>query len=78
MLSTVGMCDQAVAAYKKYGDIKCAVNTCVQLRQWGTAVELAQKYKMPQVNALLNKHAQHLLQEGKLPEAIELQKKAGR
>jgi WD repeat-containing protein 35 len=67
-----------VLAYKKYGDFKQAVNTCVNLRQWGTAVELAQKYKMPQVNALLNKHAQHLLMEGKLPEAVELQKKAGR
>lgn len=78
MLATVGMCDQAVVAYKKFGDVKSAVNTCVNLRQWGQAVELAQKYKMPQVNALLSKHAQHLLQEGKLPEAVELQKKAGR
>lgn len=78
MLSTIGMCDQAVAAYLKLGDVKSAVNCCVNLRQWGQAVELAQKYKMPQINALLSKHAAHLLQEGKLPEAIELQKKAGR
>lgn len=78
MLATVGMCEQSVAAYLKLGDVKSAVSTCIGLRQWGLAVELAQKYKMPQISALLSKHAAHLLQEGKLPEAIELQKKAGR
>ena len=78
MLATVGVCDQAVAAYLKMGDVKSAVTTCINLRQWGLAVELAQKYKMPQISALLSKHAAQLLQEGKLPEAIELQKKAGR
>lgn len=78
MLATVGMTEKAVEAFKKCGDVKSAVSTCVSLRQWGLAVELAQKYKMPSVNALLNKHAAHLLQEGKLPEAVELQKKAGR
>lgn len=72
------MCDQAVAAYLKLGDVKSAVNTCVNLKQWGQAVELAQKYKMPQIGALLGKHAAHLLQDGRLPEAIELQRKAGR
>ena len=78
MLATVGMTEKAVEAFKKCGDVKSAVSTCVSLRQWGLAVELAQKYKMPSVNTLLNKHAAHLLQEGKLPEAVELQKKAGR
>lgn len=78
MLSSVGMCNQAVAAYLKMGDVKSAVNTCVSLKQWGQAVELAQKYKMPQIGALLEKHASHLLQEGRLPEAVELQRKAGR
>jgi WD repeat-containing protein 35 len=78
MLSTVGLTEKSVEAFKKCGDIKSAVNTCVRLRQWGLAVELAQKYKMPSVNALLNKHAAQLLEEGKLPEAVELQKKAGR
>uniref|UniRef100_A0A182JMK3 IFT121-like zinc finger domain-containing protein n=1 Tax=Anopheles atroparvus TaxID=41427 RepID=A0A182JMK3_ANOAO len=38
------------------------------------AVELRQKYKMPQINTLLGKHAAQLLQEGKLPEAIEMQR----
>lgn len=78
MFASVGMCDQAVTAYLKLGDVKSAVNTCVNLKQWGQAVDLAQKYKMPQIGALLGKHAAHLLQEGRLPEAVELQRKAGR
>lgn len=78
MLASVGMCNQAVNAYLKQGDIKAAVDTCVNLKQWGTAVELAQKYKMPQVNTLLSQHAVQLLQEGRLFEAIELKRKAGR
>lgn len=78
MLASVGMCDQAVAAYLRQGDVKSAVNTCVNLKQWGQAVELAQKYKMPQISALLGKHAAQLLQEGRLFEAIELKRKAGK
>ncbi|XP_065368949.1 WD repeat-containing protein 35 [Calliphora vicina] len=78
MLASVGMCSEAVNAYLKLGDPKSAVNTCVNLRQWGQAVELAQKFKMPQVSVLLSKHAAQLLKDGRLPEAIELQKKAGR
>ncbi|XP_034481255.1 WD repeat-containing protein 35 [Drosophila innubila] len=78
MLVSVGMCSEAVQAYLKFGDQKAAVNACVNLRQWGQAVELAQKFQMPEVNALLSKHAAQLLNEGRLPESIELQRKAGR
>lgn len=78
MLASVGMCNQAVVAFLRQGDIKSAVNTCVNLKQWGQAVELAQKYRMPQISALLGKHAAQLLQEGRLFEAIELKRKAGK
>lgn len=78
MFASVGMSEQSVSCYLKLEDVKLAVNTCVNLRQWGQAVELAQKYKMPQIGVLLEKHATQLLQEGRLPEAVELQRKAGR
>lgn len=78
MLESVGCCNQAVMAYLKFGDVRAAVNACVNLRNWAQAVELAQKYEMPQVGVLLDKHAAQLLKEEKLPEAIELQRKAGR
>ncbi|XP_030387357.1 WD repeat-containing protein 35 [Scaptodrosophila lebanonensis] len=78
MLASVGMCSEAVEAFLKFGDQKAAVNACVNLRQWGLAVELAQKYQMPEVNTLLSQHATQLINEDRLAEAIELQKKAGR
>ncbi|XP_037949951.1 WD repeat-containing protein 35 [Teleopsis dalmanni] len=77
MLASVGMCSEAVNAYLKFGDYKAAIDTCVNLRQWGKAVDLAQKYKMPEVNALLDKHAAQLIKEDRIPEAIELKKNAG-
>lgn len=78
MLASVGLCEVAVKAYIRLGDVKEAVNCCVNLRQWGLAVELAQKFKMPQIGGLLGKHAAQLLQDGRLHEAVELQRKAGR
>ncbi|XP_011196664.1 WD repeat-containing protein 35 [Zeugodacus cucurbitae] len=77
MLASVGMCTEAVKAYLKMGDPKSAVNACVNLRQWGEAVQLARKFDMPQIGELLCKHATQLIKEDRLPEAIELQKKAG-
>lgn len=78
MLASVGLCEEAVKAYVRLGDVKAAVNCCVNLRQWGPAVELAQKYQMPQIGGLLGKHAAQLLEDGRLHEAVELQRKAGR
>lgn len=78
LLASVGMCEEAVAAYERQGDIKAAVGCCVNLRQWGTAVDLAQKFKLSQVGTLLGKHAAQLLEDGRLHEAVELQRKAGR
>lgn len=72
------MCSEAVQAYLKLGDAKAAVDTCVKLRQWGQATDLAQRFQMPEVGVLLNQHATQLLREDRLPEAIELQRKAGR
>lgn len=78
MLTSVGLCEEAVKAYIRSGDVKAAVNCCVNLRQWGKAVELAQQYSMPQIGGLLGKHAAQLLEDGRLHEAVELQRKAGR
>lgn len=76
MLTSVGMCSQAVAAYIRYGDVKLAVDTCVRLNHWDQAVELAKTYRMAQIGELLHKYANHLLSNGKRLQAIELYKKA--
>ncbi|KAJ3091801.1 WD repeat-containing protein 35 [Quaeritorhiza haematococci] len=73
---TVGMCDQAVAAVLKAGDIKAAVDICVHLNQWNTAVELAEIHKSKEIETLLAKYASYLLEKDKLLNAIELYRKA--
>ena len=52
-------------------------DTCVNLNQWHSAVELATKFNQPtQISSLLAKYAQHLLDENKILQAIELYRKA--
>ena len=54
-----------------------AIDTCVNLNQWHKAVELATKFNQPnQISSLLAKYAQHLLDENKILQAIELYRKA--
>ncbi|KAI8616049.1 WD repeat-containing protein 35 [Chytriomyces sp. MP71] len=73
---TVGLCDQAVAAFIKAGDVKSAIDTCIQLNKWNTAVELAETHRFQGIEALLAKYAAQLLEQGKRITAIELYRKA--
>ncbi len=77
MFASVGMGRQAVEAFVKSGKVSAAVDTCVALNQWHDAVELATKHNQPtQISTLLSKYAQHLLDEDKLLQAVELYRKA--
>ncbi|KAL3151657.1 hypothetical protein ABBQ38_012645 [Trebouxia sp. C0009 RCD-2024] len=73
---SVGLCQQAAAAYIKGGDVKRAVDCCVALSQWDQAVALAQQYSIPQVHSLLFKYAAMLLDQQKTMEAVQLYRKA--
>lgn len=76
--TTVGLCQQAVNAYLRQGDVKTAVDTCVLLNQWDLAVTLAQQQNFQQIEGLLAKYAQHLLDKNKKLEAVQLYRKANR
>ena len=77
MFASVGMGKQAVEAYLKCSNYTAAIDTCVQLNHWHQAVELAKQYNQPtQISSLLAKYAQHLLDEDKTFQAIELYRKA--
>lgn len=76
LMASVGMCHQAVTAYVKYGDVKQAVETCVRLNHWDRALELAKTYKMAAIGELMTKYANHLLQNNKRLQAVELYRKA--
>ncbi len=58
------------------GQIKEAIDCCVQLNQWNTAIDLAKTHNIKEIDSLLAKYAQYLLEKNKLINAIELYKKA--
>eukprot|EP00927_Polykrikos_kofoidii_P070639 TRINITY_DN67050_c0_g1_i1.p1 TRINITY_DN67050_c0_g1~~TRINITY_DN67050_c0_g1_i1.p1 ORF type:complete len:1238 (+),score=226.96 TRINITY_DN67050_c0_g1_i1:119-3832(+) len=76
--TSVGLCEQAVQAFLRFGDVKTAVDTCVMLNQWDLAVNLAQQQNFQQIETLLAKYAQHLLDKNKKIEAVQLYRKANR
>ena len=57
------------------GEPQKAVDCCVLLSQWDQAVQLAQQYNIPQVQALLFKYAAMLLEQGKTMAAVQLYRK---
>jgi WD repeat-containing protein 35 len=73
---SVGLCAQAVTAFLKGGDVKAAIDCCVLLNQWNQAVELAEKNNFQQIEAVLSKYANYLLEKEKPLQAIELYRKA--
>ena len=76
MFASVGLCEQAVSAFMKTGEVRQAIDTCVTLNQWDSAVKLARENKHEEINSLLAKHAALLLEENKTLDAIELYRKA--
>ncbi|KAI8896383.1 WD repeat-containing protein 35-like protein [Globomyces pollinis-pini] len=73
---SVGLSEPAFNAYMKIGDITSAVNACVYLNQWNTAVELAEIHHFKEIEGLLMKYATYILSRNKKKEAIELYRKA--
>ncbi|KAK3238460.1 WD repeat-containing protein 35 [Cymbomonas tetramitiformis] len=73
---SVGLCEHAVIAFQKGADIKAAIDCCVLLNQWDQAVELAEKNDFGQIEAVLSKYANYLLEKQKPLQAVELYRKA--
>lgn len=63
---SVGLCNEGVTAFLKAGDTKRAIDCCVLLNQWDQAVQLAQAHNFPQIEQLLAKYANHLLEKEKV------------
>lgn len=73
---SVGLVELAVPALLKAGEPRMAVDACIHLHQWDSAVVLAEKNNLPEVNTYLAKYAAHLVEGGRVAQAIELYKKA--
>ncbi|XP_064480178.1 WD repeat-containing protein 35-like [Ornithodoros turicata] len=76
MFASVGMCSQAVEAYKRCNKVKAAIDICVTLNEWNTAIDLAKAHNIREIDSILAKYAQHLLEENKILSAVELYRKA--
>ena len=77
-LQSIGICDEAVDAFLKVGNVKRALDCCVLLNQWAKAVELAEKYNFVAVEGLLTTYANQLLERKKKLECVELYRRANR
>ncbi|KAH9492608.1 WD repeat-containing protein 35 [Bulinus truncatus] len=77
MFGSVGLSEQAVEAFTKCNRVKAAIDCCVHLNQWNTAIELAKAHNVREIDMLLAKYAQHLLEKKKVLDAISLYRKAG-
>ncbi|PWU89489.1 putative intraflagellar transport protein 122B [Trypanosoma cruzi] len=77
MLFAVGLGDEASRAFLAAGEARLAVAGCVQLHQWDSAVAIAEAHKLKDILPQLARHMKSLIESERLPEAIELYRKAG-
>lgn len=56
--------------------MKAALDACMTLHQWNMAVELSQQIQVPDIATKLVSHAERLLSQSKISDAVELFRKA--
>lgn len=71
-LESMGLSKESVKAYVKANKIEMAINVCVMMCEWKLAIDLANEYKIPRIDTLLDKYVQHLIKENKFVETVEV------
>ena len=72
----VGMCQEAVLAYSKRGNIKKAMETYIENNKWGEAVELSRDNDFYYMEQLTNKFGSEFIKNGRKLDLVELYNKA--
>jgi WD repeat-containing protein 35 len=72
----IGMVDEAVKAYVKYGNITKALEIYVSNNKWGEAIELSRKNDFINMEQLTNKFSYEFIKSGRRLDLIELYNKA--
>ena len=75
---SVGLCEPSMEAQMRAGDVKAAIDVCVELNEWDHAMSLAEQHSFQEIDALLGKYASYLLEKEKRIEAIDLFRKANK
>ncbi|OQR74556.1 WD repeat domain 35 [Tropilaelaps mercedesae] len=79
MFESVGMCDEAVHCFVNSGAHTRAMEVCIELNEWKTAVELARDHgQVADVSGLLAKYARQFIEKDNILSAVELYRRAGR
>ncbi|VDM42438.1 unnamed protein product, partial [Toxocara canis] len=74
-----GLCEQAVNCYLRCDMLNDALDVCIQLNQWESAVQLSKTHNLRDVDALLGKYAEHLTGSNeKTLAAVQLYRRAGK
>jgi WD repeat-containing protein 35 len=72
----IGMCDEAVKAYIKHGNINKAMETYVANNKWGEAIELSRKNDFINMEQLTSKFSSEFIKSGRKLDLVELYRKA--
>lgn len=73
---TVGMCNEGTSAFVRGSDIKSAIDSCVYLNEWESAMALSQEFSVPNIDDFFEKYAKHLADEGKVWQSVHLYMRA--
>ena len=72
----LGMCQEAVLAYTKHGNIKKAMETYIENNKWSEAVELSRENDFFNMEQLTNKFGLEFIKNGRKLDLVELYNKA--
>ena len=72
----IGMCEEAVKAYIKHGNVNKAMETYVANNKWGEAIELSRQNDFLNMEQLTNKFGSEFIKSGRKFDLVELYNKA--
>ncbi|KAG5898787.1 hypothetical protein JTB14_010997 [Gonioctena quinquepunctata] len=72
MFASSAVHNEAVKAYVKLGKVKSAINLCILHNRWDVAIDLAKKYNISKISELLIKYTNHLVEQGQIMNAIQM------
>ena len=61
---------------RQCNQVKAAIDTCIGLHQWNTALDLSKQVHVADISTRLTSHADRLLECGKIADAVQLFRKA--
>lgn len=77
-MESLGVCDVAVEAFEKSGDIQRAIDCCCRLNEWEMATALAAREGYDQIVPLIQRQADRMISKRNVLGAVDLFRKTGK